>query len=287
MSAPTGAFPINNEGTYCCSVAATAPPTRGRGGLPMASSGKLLVMKKFIAVLPSLLLSALAAAQQSPLDVFDKVVVDVLSKQGGSTVCLPAEMASRDAVRAALIPRLSGVALNDPSAANAMAIALYTQFPCPLTPYRPELRAAKAEEVQGLWVFPEASQRLRYGPKSPGWNSQPGMPPVRCEGVAYAAGGDSMVAQVRGSYPCPTAMSMAPLLTRPAVEHWSLIRQGRMRIDRSDISGHSEEWDVFVVQNAFDFATVHFNEGDLLAYRRREPGNDFEASTLFRHLQRH
>jgi hypothetical protein len=91
---------------------------------------------------------------------------------------------------------------------------------------------------------------------------------------------------MRGAMACPTAQDMAKFTSHQMVERWSYLSGGRIKIDRTDVPGYEEEWEMFVVQSAFDFASDHFSQGDLLAYRRREPGNTFEASTLFRHLQR-
>ena len=71
-----------------------------------------------------------------------------------------------------------------------------------------------------------------------------------------------------------------------AVASWALLRDGRVGVTRTDVASHVEEWDVYVVQRAFEFRDIAFREGDLVAYARRENGNDVGAAMQFRHLQR-
>jgi hypothetical protein len=140
--------------------------------------------------------------------------------------------------------------------------------------------------LKGDWLFPEGSQRLRYGPKSPAWQSKPGTPPIKCEAVSYLENGDLLVAQVGGTLRCPTSSDMKTIGKMPRVETWALIRAGRVKVDRTDVPDQVEEWDIFVVENAFDFASTRFAPGDLVAYRRREKGNELNVATMFRHLQK-
>ncbi|HEX5126527.1 MAG TPA: hypothetical protein VFW00_07280 [Rhodocyclaceae bacterium] len=112
------------------------------------------------------------------------------------------------------------------------------------------------------------------------------MPPIKCEGVSYGENGELLVAEVSGALPCPTVKDMKAIGAMPKVESWALLRDGRVRVDRTDISNHIEEWDVFVVEAPFYFAQTKFAAGDLVAYLRRGKGNDFNVATMFRHLQR-
>lgn len=149
---------------------------------------------RFIAIIIFFAFS-LAVAQEPPIDMVDKVITDLFRNQGGQALCMP-QGASRESVREALKDRLKDIDTNDEASANAIAIAIYTVFPCPFSPYRPELRPAKAADLTGNWLFPEGSQRFRYGPKSQAWQSNPGMPPFKCEGVSYLENGVLLVAQV-------------------------------------------------------------------------------------------
>lgn len=94
--------------------------------------------------------------------------------------------------------------------------------------------------------------------------------------------------QVRGSNPCPTSGSEVAerFGTLPKVSSWKLEVGQRFRVDRSDVPSQFEEWDIFSVTTAFAVGQINFNEGDLVAYFRRDPRNDMGAATMFRHLQR-
>jgi hypothetical protein len=72
----------------------------------------------------------------------------------------------------------------------------------------------------------------------------------------------------------------------PKISTWSLLNDGRLKIERTDVQNHIEEWDVFVVDSALQAGKTMFNPGDLVTYRCRENGDDFNVATTFRHLQR-
>jgi hypothetical protein len=112
--------------------------------------------------------------------------------------------------------------------------------------------------------------------------------PVKCDGVGYFEGGELRHAVVAGVARCPFEKSSDLDAARklPQVSRWSVLREGRVGVTRTDVSGHIEEWDVYVVAAHFDYQDVSFREGDLVAYLRRENGNEVGASTQFRHLQR-
>jgi len=246
---------------------------------------------KYFVVLIFLFASSISHAEQSTTitttaatDVVDKVIANLFRKHIGQFLCMP-QGASRESVRAALKDRLDGVITNDDASANAIANAIYTAFPCPFSPYRTDLRPASAADITGNWLFPEGSQRFRYGPKSPAWQSTPGMPPVKCEGVSYLASGVLLIAQVMGTRPCPTLNDMKTYDKFPMVETWTFVRDGRVKIDRSDIENHGEVWDIFVVEKEFYFAQTQFAVGDLVEYLR-DRDNEFNVATMFRHLQR-
>src|SRR6185369_2452239 len=50
---------------------------------------------------------------------------------------------------------------------DAIEKALWKLFPCPFSPYRPELIPAGTKDVEGVWLFPHESQPYRYGALSP------------------------------------------------------------------------------------------------------------------------
>ena len=65
-----------------------------------------------------------------------------------------------------------------------------------------------------------------------------------------------------------------------------MLRDGRLSLVNAAAADQNQEWDVYVVAQPFSTSPMEFKVGDLVAYLRREKGNDINASTEFRHLQR-
>jgi hypothetical protein len=244
----------------------------------------ILLSRKLFAIIILLFSSCNSFAEEPPMDWVEKVTLSLFRQNNGRVLCMP-QSASKELVRAALDPQLKGIDTNNQSSINAIANAVYTTFPCPFSPFRSELRVATKADVVGDWLFPETSQKFRFGPKSPAWKAKPGLPPVKCESISYLSSGDMLTVQILGANACPTSSDMTNFFNKsPHVEGWSLMSDGRLKIIRTDIVDHIEEWDVFFVEKSFVFFETAFNKGDLVAYLRREKGNDFNASTTFRHL---
>jgi hypothetical protein len=227
---------------------------------------------------------SVAQSQITP-DQLDKVLAALFDRQSQKTLCL-LQSSTRDSVRAAVKDHLHVEDTFDDVWVKAVTVAAYTALPCPFSPYRSELRAAASNDLIGTWRFPEDSQKFRYGPKSAGWSQAPGVLPPKCEGITYFKGGRQLVAVASGTRSCPTAREMKSFEEYPAVEFWSMNDAGRVTVTRTDVPNHVEEWDMFVVASAFDLAGTRFEKGDVLGYRRREQGNEVNATTMFRHLQR-
>jgi len=171
--------------------------------------------------------------------------------------------------------------------AKDVAIALWTCYPCPFSPYRPQLRPATAKDIEGVWLFPESSQKYRFGPRSQRKPPSGGQP-VRCDAVAYHPGGELRHVVVAGQVECPfrTAADIDASQGNPQVASWSMLRDGRVSVTRTDVEGHIEEWDIFLVTEPFQVRDLKLQAGELIAYVRRENGNELNAATQFRHLQR-
>ena len=246
-------------------------------------------MNKLILAALGVLFFQIALAQQATDDVdfVARVMVDLFRARNLQFLCLP-QSTTLQTARTSLNDKLKGIDPNVTTQENANAIAtvIYTALPCPFSPDRPELRLAKKEDIIGNWVVPETSERLRYGPKSPQWQSRPGMPPLRCEGVSYYPDGQILVAEVHGEFACPTSKDMEAMRAMPKVETWNFLRDGRLQSNHTGRPASPEEWDIFVVEKPFEFADIKFSAGDLVAYLRRSKGNDLNVSTVFRHLQR-
>ena len=245
------------------------------------------MLYKYCMVIILMLTSSVALAQEPPIDLVDKVIADLFRKQNGMSLCMP-QGASRESVRAALKDRLDGLDTNNNQNANAIAIAIYTTFPCPISPFREELRKATKKDIEGVWLYPETSMKLRFGPKSTSWSKNAAMP-IKCESIAYYPGGEARTLQFVGpKMACFSRSKDMDMLhqSNPKVESWQMIREGMVEISRTDVPNQIEEWEVFSVVKPFEMFKVQFKGGDLLAYKRRENGNDFNAATVFRHLQR-
>jgi hypothetical protein len=228
------------------------------------------------------------ATQQPPFDVIDKVFADLSVRHNGSFLCMP-QGASRESVRATLLKRLKNIDTNDTANANVIGATIYTAFPCPFSPYRDELRRATEKDIEGVWLYPETSQKLRFGPKSPNWQKNVAMP-IKCESVAYYPRGEARTVQAVGQrIACPFLNAKDTDMFHQSnlkVESWQMIKEGLVKISRTDVPDRIEEWEMFSVVKPFEMWNIQFKVGDLIAYLRREKGNNLNAATVFRHLQR-
>lgn len=228
----------------------------------------------------------LASAQAASPDVAASALISAFQRDNGNTLCAPqTQNSSLKEMKALLEPYIQGIDTTSQSSYPALAIAVYTAFPCPFSPRRPELSPATQEDFIGTWLFPDASLRLRHGPKSAEWRRAPPDLQIKCEGIALHKSGEYRVAQMRGQVTCPTEAQMQAMRSRPVVSTWSQLPNGRVKISRTDVPEQFEEWELFSVQAPFEVFSVKFAKGDLVAYLRRQPGNDINAATVFRHLQ--
>lgn len=225
-------------------------------------------------------------AQEMPMDVVDKTIISVFQMNNGKFLCLNAD-SSLSLIRKSIESFLRKQNAENTPSASAVVKAAYTLFPCPFSPYREELRPASQKDVEGVWLYPETSQKLRFGPKSPMWSKLAAMP-IKCESVAYYPEGEARNVQIGGQMTCPFSVAKDMDISRanPKVASWQMIRDGAVSISRTDVQDYIEEWEILVVVNPFEIAGVSFRAGDLVAYLRKEQGNDFNVATKFRHLQR-
>ena len=189
-------------------------------------------------------------------------------------------------VRMNLIAYLRKMGEQNSVTPKELAIAMWALYPCPFSPFRSELRLATEKDLEGVWLFPESSQKLRFPLKS-GRQSPAGPVPVKCDAVGYYPNGELRHAIITGQTACPFAKATdLDVARKNLVSTWTLLRPGRISVTRTDVANHIEEWDVFSVVTPFSFNDVQFSVGDLVAYVRRENGNDVGAATQFRHLKR-
>lgn len=219
-------------------------------------------------------------------DSLTPFIQKMFQQHEGKTLCSVPET-SFASIRSSLLSYLAENKSNQKVSGTTVATALWTLYPCPFSPNRTELEPATLKDIKGVWVFPESSQKLRFGPNSN--QKAPTAPlPVKCEAIAYYPNGEMRNAIFAGQQKCPfeKAIDMDAARKNPIVANWSLLQDGRVCITRSDVKNHTEEWDLYSVVTTFSTNGVQFEKGDLLAYLRKENGNKVNAATQFRHLKR-
>ncbi|HUN67318.1 MAG TPA: hypothetical protein VMU46_00860 [Burkholderiales bacterium] len=219
----------------------------------------------------------------------DNFILDMFKAHKGKTLCMLGDVPVGK-IRGMVVEMLKvyGVAAGQSAAQEQVETAVWTLFPCPFSPFRAEVLPATAKDVEGVWLFPHDAQPYRYGPNS---SQQPTSPDKAgsCEAVGYYPKGELRTAVVMGANtPCPfqKAADLAPARKRPRVASWEMIRDGRLKVTRTDVNDYVEEWDIFVATKAFAALNMQIKAGDLIAYLRRDMDNNVNAATEFRLLQR-
>jgi hypothetical protein len=241
-------------------------------------------LKTFFVVL--LLQPLVSFSQNQTQDLADSALISVFQRDGGTLVCSTLVNGTLRDMREVFNPFIKGINLDDKNSYKDLAIAVYSAFPCPFSPVRNELRLAKKEDFIGSWVTPQTSIKLRFPPKSKAWVNPNGVPPIKCEGVAYLENGTARVMQIQGEMACPDIEALQRMNSLPAVSTWGIMPNGRLKITRSDVPTHFEEWEMFAVESPFKMHGIDFAAGDLVGYLRRAPGNEINVSSMFRHLKR-
>ena len=228
----------------------------------------------------------LVIAQGSQSDPFGEFLHGMFQMHQGKTLCLD-DAASHKSIRANVENYLKVNDLLTVATPPVVAKAVWTLYPCPFSASRSELRLATSNDIEGVWLFSEASQKLRFGPKS-SQQSPAGPLAVKCDAVGYYPNGELRHSMIAGNAKCPYEKAADLDIARkyPRVSSWSFLREGRIVVNRTDVANHIEEWDVYLVTVPFSFGDVQFLAGDLISYKRREKGNDVGAASQFRHLQR-
>lgn len=219
-------------------------------------------------------------------DPFMQVVNSMVEQNGGKTICLPPSK-SPDELKRILVDAARASGATAGITGQHIALAMWSVFPCPFSPRRDELRLAGAKDIEGVWLFPESSQSMRFGPAVKVEAILGPLPP-QCDAVGYYEGGELRHAMIAGRMACPfsKAADMDIARQNPKVATWTMLRPGRVAVSRTDVPNHVEEWDMHVVREPFKVNEVSFETGDLIGYMRRERGNEFNASMQFRHLKR-
>lgn len=222
-------------------------------------------------------------SQGQTTDVADAALISAFQRDSSKLVCSTTGGSLKE-MRDRLNPYISGIDASKDSSYPALALAVYTAFPCPFSPVRDELKPATKGDLVGTWLMPASSGKLRHAPRSNAWSASSGVPPIKCEGVSFYESGEYRVMQVRGNFECPTTEKMQSMHNMPLVQSWEMLPNSRFKISRTDVASHVEEWDVYSVKTTFELLGVTFSAGDLVAYLRRERGNEINAASTFRHL---
>lgn len=227
--------------------------------------------------------TAQATAQES--DPVTHFIQSMVQMHQDKSLCL--DSPSSPTVRANLAKYLRMRGDQGSVTPKTLAMAMWSLYPCPFSPYRTELRYATERDVEGVWLFPESSQKLRF-PLKASRQGPAGPLAVKCDAVGYYANGELRHALIAGRQACPfeAADDLEVARKNPQVSTWTMPRPGRLVVTRADVENHVEEWEVFSVATAFTANEVPFSPGDLVAYIRKENGNDVGVASQFRHLRR-
>lgn len=227
-----------------------------------------------------------APAQPVKVDPLSAHILEMFRQHAGKTLCALGDL-PLPAVRALVVEQLRAAGLTESATQAQVERAVWTSLPCPFSPFRRELVAARAGDVQGAWLFPESSQPYRFGPKS---EQQPARreEAITCEAVAFFPDGEYRTGTVLGRRNCPfeKAADLDPARKRPRVASWAIGPDGRLAVTRTDVRDHVEEWDVYIATRTFNALAMEIRAGDLVAYRRKDRDNEVNAATEFRHLQK-
>ena len=240
-------------------------------------------MRALAFVLAAFIAAAGFAQSEPPPDPLGTFILEQFKRHQGDTLCTEGPVALPQ-IRATLAEHFK--ASDSRPSAKDVAVALWTRYPCPFSPYRPQLRPASAKDIEGVWLFPESSQQYRFGPRS-GRKPPSAGQAVRCDALAYYPGGELRHAVIAGPVECPfrSAADIDLSNVDPRIASWSMLREGRVRVTRSDVDGQIES-DIFVVTEPFQVRDLKLEAGELIAYVRRQHGSELNAATEFHHLRR-
>jgi len=230
--------------------------------------------------------AASAPATGERVTPIGKFILDSFRSQSNRTLCSVGDVPVSK-VEERVLHEL-GLKAGETVGQDAIEKALWKLFPCPFSPYRPELIPAGTKDVEGVWLFPHESQPYRYGALSP-LQPKTVAEGVSCEALGFYAGGEMRSGRVPGANSkCPflLAADLDPARKRPRVQNWSMVRDGQLKVTRNDLKDYVEDWDVFQVTKAFQALNMEIRAGDLVAFKRREKGLDPNISTEYMHLQR-
>lgn len=238
-----------------------------------------------IAILLSLAAVMTRAKAENDLSLeLEKSLAEFIQQRQDISLCLPADARIRDVWRD-MTKLMRRIGLPEQLAKTYWPFAMRRFYPCPFSPWQHDVAPVEPAELKGAWVIPPESHVLQFGRKSP---MRSLADEDACDVFGYFDDREARHLHLAGAAECPfsTARDVEFLRNSPVVMRWEFVRPSRLKIDRSDISNHREEWDVLKVMRPFTFNGVRFLAGDLIAYLRIKLGGIPEESTQFRHLRK-
>jgi hypothetical protein len=222
-----------------------------------------------------------------PAESLHKVIAQFGKENGGWSFCVGGKT----------IVELQRVVLDEAKAQRIMIwnltprqvfVIMVSRLPCPVSPYREELRPATAADLQGMWVTPDGSQTLSQPHRV---LAESKLSALRCEAVGFFGGGEARAIELRGNDPraaCTigTAASMEADRAKAKTTTWGFDTPGRLTITRSDVADHEEWWETYVVETPFSFRGYEMAKGDVMSYLRKSPDAPPGVATRFRHLRK-
>lgn len=221
------------------------------------------------------------------MDALPEIVARYAPAENGVQICVPQGGSVTDVARGVEM-RLKAEGVTGLPSPRRIVQAMRTGFACPFPPFRPELKAAVQADVEGQWVTPVESMRMRFPPRSRAQFASRTQRP-RCEAVGYFHDRDVRELQAPSSDAiCPfTSLAAFEEVRRtPRGAEWSLLEPGKLVVQPANAAELAEEWDAYVATDAFAFGGVAFRVGDLLLWQRRRSEGALNAAVRFRHLRR-
>lgn len=129
-------------------------------------------------------------------ELLSGALMQIATSSNGKATCFEKDLTLAD-IRPEVQRELSKSGIQKPSL-NQAANAFYTLNPCPFSASGKALRVASQNDVEGIWLNPESSQKYRYSPQSPAWQQFRALP-VKCESVGFYPNGEMRTARLAGT----------------------------------------------------------------------------------------
>lgn len=225
---------------------------------------------------------AIATADELP-----QIVARYAPAENGVQICVPQGQSVTDVARG-VEARLKADGVAGLPSPRRIVQAMRTEFACPFPPYRAELKPAGQADVEGQWVTPVESMRMRFPPRSRAQLAARANR-LRCEAVGFFNDRDQRELQAPASdATCPFTQLAAfeEVRRSPRTAEWSLPGPGKLVVQPANPAALAEEWDAYIATDAFAYGGVAFRVGDLLLWQRRRSETSLNAAVRFRHLRR-